>query len=234
MIQPCVLETIVPDSIWALSRPVWFSGVRLRSRTTIVRLGGDGLWVHSPCAPTDDVCAALDALGEVRFIVVPNRFHHLEVPRFKERYPNAVVVGQKSAEARNPDLSVALPTDHPSYVDATPELTTVSLDGVPFLDEQVFFHEPTQSLIAADLLISANERDHFTWRISARLFGRYGKIKTPPDVAWNTQASLELAASIERLAEFPLKRIVVAHADPIVERPTEQLVEAWKFAMPSD
>lgn len=60
----------------------------------MLRLPGDALWVHSPCAPTDEVCAALDALGEVRWIVVPNKFHHLQVPATAARYPQAVVVGR--------------------------------------------------------------------------------------------------------------------------------------------
>src|SRR5688572_32962982 len=92
-----VLQVVVPDSIWVTERPIWFSGVRLRARTTVVRLSGDALWVHSPCTPTDDVCAALDALGEVRWIVVPNRYHHLETPATAALYPNPPVVAPKAA-----------------------------------------------------------------------------------------------------------------------------------------
>jgi hypothetical protein len=157
----------VPDSIWVTERPIWFAGVRLRSRTTVVRLSGDALWVHSPCTPTDDVSAALDALGEVRWIVVPNRFHHLQTPATAARYPNAIVVGPKSAESRNPHVRLTMGTDAPAYVGSTPELTSIQLGGVPFLDETVFFHPASGSLIAADLLMSACARDHWTWRIAA-------------------------------------------------------------------
>ena len=233
MAVPSIFEVVVPDSIWVTERPVWFSGARLRSRTTIVRLSGNALWVHSPCAPTDEVCAALDALGEVRFIVVPNRFHHLQTPATAARYPKAVVVGPKSAQARNPHLSLTLGTDDPEYVRSTPELTSIQLGGVPFLDETVFFHPATGSLIAADLLMSACARDHWTWRISARILGRYGKVLTPPDVQWKTRASAAAAESIAQLRALPLQRILVAHADPITERPGEQLAGAWRFAIPT-
>jgi hypothetical protein len=81
-----------------------------------IELGGEG-WVIDPdgkvlgtSTPTDEVCAALDALDEVRWLVVPNRFHHLEAPATAARYPNAVVVGPESAELRNLRLSV---TEHP-------------------------------------------------------------------------------------------------------------------------
>ncbi|WP_436601498.1 DUF4336 domain-containing protein [Sorangium sp. So ce1036] len=105
MAAPGVFEVVVPDSIWVTERPIWFSGVRLRSRTTVVRLSGDTLWVHSPCTPTDDVCAALGALGEVGWIVVPNRFHYLRAPATAARHPNALVVGPQSAQSRDPHVS---------------------------------------------------------------------------------------------------------------------------------
>lgn len=233
MAAPSVFEAVVPGSIWVTERPVWFSGVRLRSRTTVVRLAGDALWVHSPCTPTDDVCAALDALGEVRWLVVPNRFHHLQAPATAARYPSALVVGPESARSRNPRVRLTLGPDDPAYVGATPELTSIPLRGVPFLDETVFFHRASGSLIAADLLISACARDHWTWRAAARIWGRYEKVRTPPDVRWNTRASTELADSIAQLRALPLQRVLVAHADPITDRPAQQLAEAWDFALPA-
>jgi hypothetical protein len=230
---PSVFEVVVPGSIWVAERPIWFAGVRLRSKTTVVRLPGHALWVHSPCTPTDDVCAALDALGEVRWIVVPNRFHHLQTRATAARYPNALVVGPKSAESRNPRVSVSMGTDDPVYIRSTPELISIQLKGVPFLDETVFFHPASGSLIAADLLLSACARDHWTWRTAARIVGRYEKIGTPPDVRMHTRASTAVAESIAQMRALPLQRILVAHADPITDRPLQQLTEAWSFAIPS-
>lgn len=233
MATPNVFEVVVPDSIWVTERPVWFSGVRLRSRTTVVRLAGGALWVHSPGPPTDDVCAALDALGEVRWIVVPNRFHHLQTPATAARYPKALVVGPQSARSRNPQVNPAMGTDDPAYARSTPELTSIELRGVPFLDETVFFHRDTGSLIAADLLMSACARDHWTWRIAARVVGRYEKTGTPPDVRMHARASAAVAGSIAQMRALPLQRILVAHADPITDRPVQQLAAAWDFAIPS-
>lgn len=124
--------------------------------------------------------------------------------------------------------------EDPAYVRATAELTSVPLSGVPFLDETVFFHAASGSLIAADLLICACAHDHWTWRMAARIWGRYEKVKTPPDVQWKTRASAPLAESIARMRELPVERILVAHADPITDRPLQQLAEAWEFAVPSE
>lgn len=232
MAEHPVFEAVVPDSIWVTERPVWFGGVRLRARTTVVRLGDGALWVHSPSAPTDDHCAALDALGDVRWIVVPNRFHHLHAAATAERYPRARVVGAKSAEARNPHVRVPLGADDPDYVGATPELTPIPLTGVPFLDETVFFHAASGTLIGADLLISACARDHWSWRFASRVTGCWQKIKPPPDVRFSTRASSSVADAISTMRALPLERILVAHADPITDRPADRLADAWTFAVP--
>jgi hypothetical protein len=225
-----IFEAVVPDAIWIAERPVWFGGVRLRSRTTVVRLADGALWVHSPCPPTDRVCAELDALGEVRWIVVPNRFHHLQTPATAARYPRARVVGPKSVQRRNPQVSPAMGADDPAYLRATPELTSIQMRGVPFLDETVFFHRMSGSLIAADLLISCCARDHWTWRTAARICGRYGRVRTPPDVWMYTRRSSAVAESIAEMRALPIQQILVAHADPIRDRPVQQLAEAWEFA----
>jgi len=229
-----VLEAVVPGSIWCSERPVWFGGVRLRSRTTVVRLAGGALWVHSPGPPTDQACAALDALGDVRWIVVPNKFHHLQAPATAARYPDAQVVGPPSVLPRNPRVRLSVGADDPAYLRDTPELIAIHLGGVPFLDETVFFHAASGSLIAADLLICASARDHWTWRMAARLWGRYGKVRTPPDVRMKTRVSTAAAGSIARLSALPLERILVAHGDPITDDPARQLAEAWAFAVPPE
>lgn len=205
----------------------------MRSRTTVVRLPGGALWVHSPSTPTDDVCAALDALGEVRWIVVPNKFHHLETPATAARYPKAVVVGPTSIKERNPQVRLTASLEDPDYLRATPELVPMHLGGVPFLDETVFFHPLSGSLIATDLLISACARDHWTWRIAARIWGRYENPKSPPDVRWSTRASAAAAESITKMSALPIQRILVAHSDPITDRPVERLTAAWEFAIPA-
>jgi hypothetical protein len=145
-----------------------------------------------------------------------------------------MVVGPKSAQTRNPRVTLTMDTDDPAYISSTPELTSIQLGGVPFLDETVFFHPASGSLIATDLLMSACARDHWTWRMAARIWGRYEKVRTPPDVRMHTRASTAVAESIAQMRALPLQRILVAHADPITDRPVEQLAEAWDFAIPPD
>ena len=223
------LSVVVPNTIWVSEQPVWFSGVRLRARSTVLRLEDGGLLVHSPPAPTEAYCEALRALGEVRWIVVPSCFHHLGAPATAARFPSAKVVGPSSATAHNPQLQLHLGLEDDAFRGAVKELDVIPLEGCPFLDETVFFHRPTGSLIGADIVIRACAEDHWTWRWAARLMGCYDKVRTPPDVRSKTKPNDAAARSIDRMAALPLKRLLVAHADVIEDRPSETLVEAWSF-----
>lgn len=77
------------------------------------------MFIHSPAEPTPEWCAAVDALGEVRWLVVPNCFHHLGATASAARYPAATLVGPQSAVDRNGDLELELDIHDDAFALAT-------------------------------------------------------------------------------------------------------------------
>jgi hypothetical protein len=225
------LAELDPGGIWITERPVWFQGVKLRSRMTVVKLSDGKLWIHSAGEPTAELCAELDRLGEVGWVVVPNRYHHIHAPAMKARYPGARVIGPASAKLRNEELGIDVAIDDAKLASLIPDMTGVALRGVPFLDETLFFHTKTRTLIGTDVMMCGCAKDHWTWRWASRVWRQYERYKVPPDVWWNTRHGGPLVReSIDELAKLPVERILVAHSDPITERPIAQLEDAWRFA----
>lgn len=220
------LAAIVPDRMWTMNRPVWFSGVRLRARTTILRLDDGGLLVHSPAPPTDALAHELQTLGPVRWLVVPNCFHHLGTPAAKARFPEAKVVGPASALSKNPALRIDV--DIAQLGAQLPELEVLPLAGVPFLDETVLHHRPTRTLLGADLVLCAHAQDHWTWRWAARVMGCYERLRVPPDVKKQIVDKVAAARSVAAILERPAARLVVAHADVVEDGWRERVAEAWR------
>ncbi len=223
------LTEVVADKLWALDRPVWFSRVRLRARTTVVRLEDGSLLLHSPAPPTDALAEQLRALGPVRWLVVPNCFHHLGTPAAAARFPEAQVVGPASALPRNEELRLHLDISDARLGEQVPELEALPLRGVPFLDETVLYHRPTQTLLGADIVLSAHAKDHWSWRWAGRITGCYERLRVPPDVRKKIQDKTAAARSIQVMLERPARRLVVAHADVIEDRCRERLAEAWRL-----
>lgn len=222
------LTPIVADRIWASERPVWFSGVRLRARATVIRLDDGGLLLHSPAPPTDALAAELRALGPVRWLVVPNIFHHLGTPAATARFPEATVVGPASARSHNRALRIDLDLRDPRFAAQVPEVEALPLEGVPFLDETVLFHRPTQTLLGTDLVLCADASDHWTWRGAARLTGCYQTLRVPPDVRPKLVDRTAAARSIHAMLQRPAHRLIVAHAGVVEAGCREALAEAWR------
>jgi hypothetical protein len=220
-----MLTTVLDDRIWTLSRPVWFGGVRLRGRTTVVRLAGGELLLHSPAPPTDELAAELRALGPVRWLVIPNCFHHLGAPAAAARFPEAQVVGPASALKRNAALRI-----HVNLRDAQlDEFERLPLEGVPFLDETVLYHRPTETLLGADVVLCAHADDHWTWRWAARITGCYERVRVPPDVRKKIVDKAAAARSVRAMVERPARRLIVGHADILEEGCRDHLAQAWRL-----
>ena len=221
------LTTVVDGKIWTLDRPVWFSGVRQRARTTVIRLEDGSLLLHSPAPPTAALAEQLQALGPVRWLVVPNCFHHLGTPAAAAHFPAAQVVGPASALRRNKALKLHVGIH--DLGEHVPELEALPLLGVPFLDETVLYHRPTQTLLGADIVLCAGAKDHWTCRFAARITGFYERVRVPPDVRWSKLDKTAAARSIHTMLERPARRVIVGHADLIEEGCRDRLAQAWRL-----
>jgi hypothetical protein len=224
-----VLSVVVDNKIWTLDRPVWFGGVRLRARTTVVRLVDGSLLLHSPAPPTDALTEELRTLGPVRWLVVPNCFHHLGTPAAAARFPEAQVVGPASALSRNKALRLNLDINDAQFGEQVPEFEALPLRGVPFLDETVLYHRPTQTLLGADIVLCADANDHFSFRWAARITSCYERVRVPPDVRKKIPDKTAAARSIRAMLERPAQRLVVAHAEVIEDGCRDRLAQAWRL-----
>jgi hypothetical protein len=222
------LTPVVDGLVWTTVRGVWFGGVRLRAHCTVVRLEDGGLLIHSPAPPTSGLEKELRALGPVRWLCVPNRFHHLGTPATAAAFPEAKVVGPRSALERSQALRLDLDIHGHALGEQLPELEALPLAGVPFLDETVLLHKPSQTLIGADIVMSACSKDHWTWRAAGRLTGCWGEVRVPPDVRRKVVDKSAAARSIERIAKASAKRLLVAHADVIERDWAHALTDAWR------
>lgn len=223
-----ILTTIVEGKIWTLDRPVWFSGIRQRARTTIVRCDDGSLLLHSPPPPTDALKEKLRALGPVRWLLVPNCFHHLGTPAAAASFPEAQVVGPASALARNKALKIEVDIAQGHFAEQVPEFELLPLRGVPFLDETVLYHRPTETLLGADIVVCANAKDHWTCRFAARITGFYEQARVPPDVKMARVDKAAAANSIGAMLARPAQRLIVGHADVFERDCRERLAQAWR------
>jgi hypothetical protein len=99
---------------------------------------------------------------------------------------------------------------------------------VPFWDETVLYHRPTQTLLGADIVCWAGEKDHWTWRCGARLTGCYERVRVPPDARKKIVDKTAAARSLHAMLERPAQRLIIGHGEVIEEGCREHLARAWR------
>src|SRR5713101_8344143 len=94
----------IADGLWVAEQPLRYLGVALTTRMTIIRLADGDLIVHSPIRLTEGLRSAAASVGRVRFIVAPNRFHHLFVADWQKAYPGAQTFCAPGLDTKRADL----------------------------------------------------------------------------------------------------------------------------------
>ena len=146
--------TLLGPNAWVADRELIYSRRnRLPLRMVVLRDSAGSLNLYSPVALDEGTIEALAGLGEVRRIIVPNRFHTLFVGRAMDVYPQAQLLlpaansGLTERFPRRAEILVATQT-----LDALTEIVPVRLR--PGLDELVLYDDVAELLVLGDLLFN--------------------------------------------------------------------------------
>nr|WP_269814567.1 DUF4336 domain-containing protein [Amphritea pacifica] len=145
--------TEIGENIWIFEGPaVPFFTLPYTTRMTIIRLPGDELWVHSPIALTTELIRQIDQLGRVKYLISPNHLHHLFIKAWQDHYPDALSFGTKEVQLKRPDIvfeGMFTPFFNAPWSEHIEQLL---FTGSPAMEECVFFHKPSATLIVTDLI----------------------------------------------------------------------------------
>ncbi|HJM49729.1 MAG TPA: DUF4336 domain-containing protein [Alphaproteobacteria bacterium] len=144
--------TPLAEAIWlGEGAIVDFYGFPYPTRCLVVRLADGGLWVWSPVELTADLRAEVEALGPVAHLVSPNKIHHLFLAQWREAFPQAQLWGPASTVRKRRDLQFEAALEDTPPAVWGPEIDQAWFQGSFFMDEIVFCHRPSATVIIADL-----------------------------------------------------------------------------------
>jgi hypothetical protein len=215
--------------LWVAERPFKYLGAEVGLRMTVVRLP-TGLLVHSPVRFDESIRTALEAIGPVRFIVAPNRFHHLFATDYRSAYPDATLLGAPGLEHKREDLRFDAIID-----EALPPEVYAGFDHQVFhafapLNEIVMFHRASRTVLFTDLIFNVNYPQSRLAGFLLRLDGAGGGPAVPRSfrllIRWNGErARHELA----RILAWDFDRATFAHGDLIEHGAKAAVSAAWSF-----
>ena len=214
----------IAEDLWLIEAAQKYSGLEVGTRMTIVRLEDDKLLLISPIVISGKLKDEIETLGSVAYIVSPNLFHHTHIESCCSAFPDAQLYVAKGLPRKRPDLK-----GYNIIPDKIPSEWAVSLDMVYFdgfrvaefggaqdLNEAVFFHRPTNTLIVTDIVFHFTENSSFLTRLVARALGIYRKVGSSPYDKRAVKDHKIMREARDKLLAWPFDRIILTHGD-IVE-----------------
>ncbi len=219
-----MLKPIAPD-LWHLPHSFVTNGLRIATRMTVVRFRDGSLWLHSPVPLDSAVRTQLAELGTVRYIVAPNKMHHLFAGPCAAAFPDAKLYGAPGLAAKRPglrnlhELGTAV---EPEWRD---ELEQIFFEGIPAGNESVWLHKASGTLILTDLCQWWPGEQAFATRLYASLTGVRERLAVPRTIRLLVKDRAAARASAQRILAWPFTRVVMAHTE-IVEHDAHRAMEA--------
>jgi len=201
------------EDLWVADRPQKFWGLEVGTRMTVMRLSGGRLLLHAAVELDPPLRRALDALGEVRYVVAPNRFHHLYAGDVARAYPGARLWIGPGLEKKRPDLRYeAILGDEPPEP-WRGEVDQVFFRGRPMENEVTFFHRASRTLVMCDLAFNFGPSAPLSTRVVTTVIGGYGRFRPSRLDPYIVRDHALGRASLEKILAWDFGRITIAHGD---------------------
>jgi len=218
-----MLKQIAPD-LWHMETGIQTAGIPLTARMTVVRFGNGKLWIHSPVRFDTEVRDQIAALGEVAWIVAPNRAHHMFMAKAKQAFLGARLYGARGLERKRWDIANLHILEDAIEPEWAGDLEQVVFRGMPAINEVMWFHKASATLVVTDVLQCWC--GHLDWRADtyARVTGVRSQLDVPRTVRLATRDKAAAASSARTVLAWPFTRVITAH-NAIVEEDAHALVE---------
>jgi hypothetical protein len=212
------------EDLWVAERPYSLLGVR----TTVVRLSDGGLFVHCPIALGDGLQAELAALGPVRHLVAANKLHYFFLSENLAAFPGAELHLAPGLAEKRPKLPPGqLPGEGSPPWQA--DLDQRFVAGWPFLNETLFCHRKSRTLLITDIAFNTRTVPSAPKRLLLRMLRAYGQFGPSLIARLSIKDRAALRRSIEAVLAWDFERITVTHGDVVEKHGRAVLREAYAF-----
>jgi len=221
------------EQIWEAEYQLRTLGMVFPTRMTVIRLPGDRLFVHSPVPLSESLKARLNALGRVSCVVAPNTFHHLFAADYAA-WADARLFIAPGLERKRPDLACYAVLGERPPADWAGQIDQVRLAGTVLLNEVVFFHRASRTLIVTDLATNLRHAGSLPARLYFRLTGTYGRLGQNRLIRWLVRDRRAARRAVQDMLQWDIQGLLMAHGDPLTEGGGQALRRVFGWLLGAD
>jgi hypothetical protein len=223
---PMALEQF-GEELWLARARLSFLGVPAGRVMTVARLGDGALWVHSAAPLDDELRRALKDLGDVRWVVAPNKLHgYVSMAEYRTAFPHARLVGGPGLAERRPKLGLDATLGETIDPEWSPALEQTTLRGHRWVTEVLFHHRPSRTLITGDACWNIAPGDPLRVRLWAGRRQGVGPAR-PFRLGFGDKAAAR--ESVREVLAWEPERLVCGHGEPVAAGAREVFADAYAF-----
>ncbi|MDG9666638.1 DUF4336 domain-containing protein [Hahella sp. CR1] len=221
------------ENLWIYNgEAVPYLGLAYTTRMTVVRLSNGDILVHSPTRYDENLAREVAELGPVKYLVTPNKLHHLFLPQWMAHFPDAACYGTPGLQEKRKDISFdGLLGENPEP-GWEKDVDQTLFRGSFAMKEAVFFHRSSRTLILGDLIENFRV-DHFHgWRrwvaLLTGIIAPHGK--TPID--WRLTfifGRSKARAALRKMQAWRPDNIIIAHGECVIGHGSEFLARSFSW-----
>ncbi|NMG21020.1 DUF4336 domain-containing protein [Brasilonema bromeliae] len=226
----------IDNNIWIAEQPLKYWGLEVGTRMTVIRLTTGELIVISPIQSDKTTIHQLNEIGNVAYIIAPNLYHHLFVYDLKSIYREAQLWGVPGLVSKRPELSFdrVITNKEGSIKEQVDYLLfdgfkLLDLSGPSIVNEFVFFHQKSRTLILTDIAFHFDETFSFKTRLAAQFLGSY-KVLSPSRLdKLATSDKEKVKDSVEKILRWDFNRVIMAHGSIIETNGKQKFKQGYEW-----
>ncbi len=212
----------VGSGVWTLRYPLGILGCQFGRSVTVMQLRSGKLLIHSTARFDAAEVGAISLLGTPGWLIDATNFHDTYAREGREAFAGVPYLAPPGfPKARETGAQ----TIEPTPAEWAGEVEVLRLAGMPKLNEHIFLHRASGTLVVCDLLFHLAHASAWT-----RFFGRHVmRLKNDVGISAFFRSMIRdrtaFRASVEELLRWDFARIVVGHGEIIQNDARAKLAE---------
>lgn len=196
------------------------SAPKLPLRSTMVTLKSGHKVLISPIKFNDTQLAALKN-SPPQALVAPNKFHHLYISKAAKELGVSTIFVAPGLEKKRPDIEWPVVLGDKTWI-YQEKLPMVQLQGMPSLNECVFFHRETKTLIVTDFFFNLSGLPGGFKTLPFKILGTFNAPAISKLILLATRNKKALKQSVQEILAWDFDRLVMAHGN-IIETSAKEI-----------
>lgn len=214
------------ENLWIYDEAASHLGFEFGARMTIIKLGSGELLLHSPLEISPQLKTEIDALGPVRFVVSPFRFHYLALEDCARVYPDAKYFAPPGLDTKKvPSVNFSARLKDTPPDEWKNDLDQLIIKGNALNNEVVFFHATSKTLICADLCFNIPDDRGALTSLIAKGLGVHEHFAPSLNFKIAVRNKTLVRQSIRKILQWDFERVIISHGD-IIESGGKQKMRA--------